>query len=501
MMKILKNLYSFIKDLRYTTKIILLLGVIILVPIVMVIPFPEDAKYIPAFLYTALIAVAVALLQTLVRIIAQKSGRQSRTKSRQHDIIAVVAIWLFSFLLGSLPFIFGGQLDFLDALFESVSGWTTTGFTMVTTPETMPHIFLFYRGFMQFCGGIGFVLLMLLFASGHDAMKFFSAEGHPDMLKANLIGSARTMMQLYAGFTLFGTLLYILFGMNWFDAINHSMSALGTGGFSTRTLSIGYYQSIPIEIISMFLMLSGATNFSILAILLKGDFRKLFRIGELRFVSVLMIIAIVFIALLGFGAVYSSLGESFRVTIFTAISAITTTGYSISDVAVWTPPMHIILIMIMLIGGGTGSTAGGIKYSRAYILCRSFTENLRAKFKPERAVSTFNIYKPQGKLEITQSEMLSIHHFTLIFMSSFFVGVLILTLGGMEIEEAMFEFASGIGTTGLSLGLTNADSSVLTKCVQIVGMLLARLEVYVVYIFVAAGVNSLHKKISDFRDR
>lgn len=481
------ELFSF-KKMDFTSKLFLLLGIIMLIPLIMLIPFSDEYIYIFCFLLPAMITMLIGLLINT----RTPNGNSPKFFGRPHETVVVVGIWMYAFLIGTTPFLLSDQLGFVGALFESVSGWTTTGLSVMDV-EATPNIFLFYRSFMQFCGGLGFVMLMLLFASGSSAMELFSAEGHPDKLEPNLRSTAKTMMFIYLGFTASGTVLYMLFGMNWFDAINHAMTALSTGGFSTRVDSIGYYQSLPIELITFILMLLGTTNFAILALLIKGDFKKFSRIGEMKFLFMLLIIAIPAIAFAGTYEVYSSFNESLRISAFQAISALSTTGFSTVTYDTWHPNMLFVMILLMLVGGGAGSTAGGIKFSRVYVLCKSLTHSLKTKFIPERSVNEDYIYKPQGKVYLTPKYVLEITRFAFAYIIIYMIGTLLITFAGVPIDKAMFEFASSLGTVGLSIGLTGVGTSSYILIVEIFGMILGRLEIFIVLI----SLISIFKKLID----
>ncbi|MDR1927233.1 MAG: TrkH family potassium uptake protein, partial [Oscillospiraceae bacterium] len=450
-------------------------------------PFREES----GFAHCSLIPAAVSLLCGLLLQLRAKRFPARRAAGRQQAVTTVIFFWLLMMLIGALPFLLGRQLDFIPALFESVSGWTTTGFTVMPDIDHTPHIFLFYRAFMQFVGGLGFVLLLLLFSGGRGAMGLFSAEGHSDMLEPNLVSTARATMYLYLGMVLGGAGLYVLFGMPWFDAINHSMSALGTGGFSPRSENIGYYESIPIEVVSIVLMLLGATNFAALALMVKGKLRKFLRLGEIRFFLVFLAAIVVLLAFLGLRGVYAGFGKSLRDSVFLAVSAVTTTGYSINTVDHWSPAMLFLIFVLMFIGGASGSTAGGIKYSRVYVLCKSFAVNLAGKFRPERSVSLLTVYGVHGKTRVSDAQLTQHQRVALIYLATFFLGAFLLTLDGMSLQDAVFDFASALGTIGLSSGRTGPQSDHYVLLVQIVGMILARMEVYVVYVFGAAGAQWL----------
>lgn len=483
-------------NIHFVPKLLLLVGAVFLVPLLMLLPYPQDLPFAAGFLAAAGGAVLCAvLLQLSYRLLPNWRA------SRQRSVVTVVGFWIFTMALGSLPFIIGRQLSPLQALMESVSGWTTTGFTAYADLEAVPRIFLFYRGFMQFCGGMGFVLLLLLFARGREAMSFYNAEGHGDLLEPNVVGTARAIMLIYLGMVFGGMGLYMLFGMNWFDAFNHACAALGTGGFSTRNANVGAFNSIPIEAVSIVLMLLGATNFAALALMIKGKWRNFFKLRDIQFFLLLVGAAVVVLTFLGLGSVYTAFGESFRQSIFLAVSTVTTTGFSISDTSAWPSSMVYILFILMFIGGASGSTAGGIKYNRIYILCKSFVHSIRCKFRPERSVNVLSVQGVHGTVRISAETLNQHQRVALIYLATFFAGSFVLTLDGIPMGDAMYEFASALGTIGLSSGHTGPNAGPLVLITQTIGMLLARMEVYIIYVFIAAGAREFWGALRRLRDR
>ncbi|MCI0502929.1 MAG: TrkH family potassium uptake protein [Fusobacteria bacterium] len=486
----MKFIYNYLKDMDFVSKLLILLGIVLLVPLLMLIPYPEDYIYASNFIIPALASMVIGVLFR-----SKKSGEyQSKFFGRNHESVVVVGIWLYAFVLGAMPFFLSGQLDFVNALFEAVSGWTTSGLSVMYLEE-VPRIFMFYRGFMQFCGGLGFVLLMLVFASGGSAMELFSAEGHPDKLEPNLRSTAKTMMYIYVGSNIIGVILYIIFGMPWFDAIFHSMASLSTGGFGMTSASLAAYDSLPIEIITIVLMIIGATNFAILALLIKGKFKNVFRIGEMRFFTVLLIIGIPLVAFTGIAGLYTNLGESFRIAFFQVVSGLSTTGFATVDFNTWEPNMLLIVIISMIIGGGAGSTAGGIKYTRIYALYKSFVFNVRKKFMPERTVNEAYIHKTEGKVYLSNGIMEEVGRFTFVYMVIYFIGVIMLTFADIPLDKAMFEFASALGTVGLSIGVTAPGTSNYVLIIEMIGMLLGRLEIFIVLVSVVAVISKTFGKI------
>ena len=178
-----------------------------------------------------------------------------------------------SILISAMPFYMTGLFSFTESVFEVTSGYSTTGFTVVNV-ETIPPIFLIYRSLLQFFGGVGFVLVLTSAISDRLNMRLYNAEGHSDKLVPNLIRSGRIILSIYVGYILVGTIFLVIFGMTPFDALNHAICAVATGGFSTKAMSIGYYDSVKIEVTIMILMLLGGTNFFVHLMLIRGKLKK-----------------------------------------------------------------------------------------------------------------------------------------------------------------------------------------------------------------------------------
>ena len=403
--------------------------------------------------------------------------------------------WCFAFFAGASPFIIGGQLSFLLAVFESVSGWTTTGLTVVDV-TSMPHIYLFHRSFMQYCGGLGFIIMIAMLVRGKQNMSLYNAEGHPDRLMPSLKKTSQTIFRLYSCFLIAGSLIYRVFGMRLFDAICHTMSALSTAGFTTQAHSIGEYNSLPLEIITVVLMLVGSTNFAILLLLVKRKFRQISRVSEVRFMAGLLIVFVPLSAFSLMSKMGLGLGRSFMNALFGVVTTFTTTGYSTMNYALWPPFALGLLVVLMIIGGSVGSTAGGIKLLRTYLLIRITKENVKGRISPARRVTAPVYYRAQGKMPIDNTLIKDTVGFVSCYIGIFIVGTLLLTLtADSSLFDAMFEFASAFGTVGISNGLTNAGASVGSLLILMVGMILGRLEVFIVFIGIFTGIKTLKRKI------
>ena len=421
--------------------------------------------------------------------------------SMQRSSLTVLFAWGWGILVGAAPFLFEARLSLPQAIFESISGWTTTGLSVLDVTVT-PFIFLFHRSFMQFCGGLGFVLMMMLLVQGKQSMNLYNAEGHPDKLKPNLRKTAQAIVLMYSGFLIAGTAAYVVAGMDVFGAVCHAMCSLSTGGFSTKLNSIGEYASFPIEAVTIVLMLIGTTNFAVLQLLVTGKWRQAGKVSELRFMFLVLLVSVPIVALSLISGLHMSWGEGFRRALFDTSSALSTTGYSSMSYTGWPPLALGMLILTMLIGGGIGSTAGGLKLSRVYITLRAVWQNVQKRFLPARSVQSAFYYKAQGRTLIDMPLVADTLGFVGSYLVLYVLGTLLTTVTAhCTLTEAMFEFASALGTVGLSIGLTGPATNTATLLVEMAGMVLGRLEIFIVLIGLFSGLRILRRKIGGYRVR
>ena len=475
-------------------KLMILIGLLLLVPLIILPFYSDEIGYALSFILPAISSIIAGFI--ICALFKQKEDMRIWNYNMQNGNLTVFFAWLYAFLLGSLPFVISKQLNFVGALFESVSGWTTTGLSVMDVSIT-PAIFLFYRSFMQYCGGIGFVLMMVVIIQNKQSSNLFNAEGHNDQIMPSLGKTARSILMTYIVLFIIGTLLYIAAGMPVFDSLIHSMSALSTGGFSTKVNSIGEYNNIAIEAVTIALMLIGTTKFAVLLLFIKRKFRQAFRVSELKFMFAVLCIFIPLVTLSLVYGVYINVGEAIRQSIFNVVSALSTTGYSTVSYANWTGFGLGMIIILMLIGGGMGSTAGGLKLTRVYLLFRTGGENIKKRLSPSGKVSAPYYYKAQGKTDIDGNLLFDNLGFAIIYLFIFIIGSLLLTVTeSCSLTNAMFEFASSLGTVGLSIGITNPATNAGTLIVEMFGMILGRLEIFVVIIGIFSAFSKIRKKIS-----
>jgi trk system potassium uptake protein TrkH len=463
--------------------LLMCVGVALLVPPLIIIAYPEEMAYAPSFAIPGLLALCAGLVLWK----GFEVDPSVASLGRHQALILVGVGWVMACAFGAAPFFLGGILYPLDSLFEAVSGWTTTGLSMVDV-TACPHIFLFWRSFMQFIGGAGLAVIMLTSIIGPKSGAIYSAEARTERLLPAIRNTVRMIVKIYMLYLIIGTVLYYTVGMSWFDSINHCMSALSTGGFSTQAGSIGTYHSIKIEGVTMFLMLLGSLNFAAHYLFLSGEWRKVLDDIELKvmYATVVMFLPIVLYGLITH--VYGSLTLAFRHAIFSVISAGTTTGFMLESgrgMGQFGPVVLFSLTLLMLIGGSAGSTAGGLKRYRVGVMAKSMLWGLKKRLLPESAVIGRRISHIGQEESITSDAFMDISLFVFGYMILYVVGVIIFLLNGYSIMEALFEYASAQGTVGLSVGLTGPNMPVLCKIAEIIGMVLGRLELWAVLILMA----------------
>ncbi len=469
----LRERYSII--MKYTGIVTIGIGFSLLLPL-LILPIYVNELY--QSIYFIIPSIAATILGYMMKNL-NKSKKQTTLTLPEGGII-VVLCWIIAILFSAIPFILSNQLNFTQAIFEVVSGWTTTGLSVVDVTKTS-NLFLFWRSIMQFFGGAGIAVVMLSSIIGPHGLSLYNAEGRSDKLLPHVVKSTKLIMSIYCGYIVAGIILYVLAGMPVFDAINHAIAALSTGGFSTKAGSIGEYNSLAIELITIILMLLGTINFAAHFVLLKGDIKRFFKIGETKFMFFLMSITIPVVSFLSLIKLFGSVSRSIRIGAFEIISAISTTGFSTVPYTNWDNFAIFIMILVMIIGGGAGSTAGGLKLYRVYLLIKSLIWDIKKYVSPKNSIKENFINRPDGRYYVTKDHILEVSNFTVIYLIIYVLGVIILIYHGYPLKDSMFEFASSLSTVGLSIGITSPDAPGMVLWSQIIGMMFGRLEFFVLF--------------------
>lgn len=451
-------------------------GLLTLVPLLWLPAFRSEGRLAHAFWVPA--AASVLLGITLAG--AFRRGRR-QTLTLTDGAAIVLLAWLYACLSGAVPFMLAQGTGFLHSLFESVSGLTTTGLSVLDVGSSS-HLVIFWRSWLQFIGGAGFAIVMMSAIIGPFAAALVQAEGHTQPLMPHVRSSAGAFLFIYSGYSVAGVLAYVLAGMPWFDAAVHSFSALSTGGFSSQPNSIGAYHSLPIELITILLMLLGATSFVLHHDLWRGHLRAPLRLPEPMLALGMLVLAVPLVAVAAARALPAGSWAAVRIGIFETVSALTTTGYTTTSYVRWSGLGVFVLIVLMTVGGATASTAGGLKQLRVYLLLKSVVWDIKRRFLPRNAVVYHSMPTSGGRAAVASEDLVQVANFAFLYLGTYVLGVALLLAAGCSLRDSAFEFASALGTTGLSVGVTSPASPPLVLWAEIGGMFLGRLEFLVVII-------------------
>ena len=467
--------------------VLLIAGFVVLSPLLLLIFEPQQLRFAAPYLETGIpLAVVGVLLRRLLR-------PKRKVISPANGMIVVFLSWTIVCVASAFPVMAATGLNFTQGLFESVSGWTTTGLSLVDV-EKVPRILLLWRSIMQLAGGAGLAIVMLAAFSLPVGAGIYRAEGKGEQLVPSVARSAKIVLLLYSGYAAIGIIAYVLVGMSPFDAVNQTFAAISTGGFSTHSASIGYWHSPSVEAVTIVLMIAGNLNFATAYLLVRGKFRAFFLNVEIRIFVVVLIIAIPLVLLFVTDSLYPTFSKAVRVAIFETVSALTTTGFSTVSYGNWKGAGWLILIILMLIGGGTCSTAGGLKQYRVYLLWRAMVWEIRRLIVPSRTVHEHRVWAGEFPIFPDQTAFLQAGIFTFMYLFLYFAGTVVMTLYGIPLKSALFEFASSIGTVGLSVGVTVPSLPAPVLWMQIFAMFLGRLEFFVAFGAVAALVRKLFRR-------
>ena len=413
-----------------------------------------------------------------------KGGERQLT--RRDGYVLVSFAWVAFSLFGMLPFYIGGYIpDIADAFFETMSGFSSTGATILDDIESLPHGILFWRSMTQWIGGLGIIMftIAVLPIFGVSGLQVFAAEASGpthDKVHPRIGITAKWIWSIYTGITTLLVCLLMLGGMDWFDSICHAFATTGTGGFSTKQASVAYYNSpYIVYVISIFMFISGI-NFTLVLLFVNRKFKKFIGNAELKFYfgSVVLFTAVIAIVLY-----YTSpmgMEESFRKSLFQVISLQTSTGFATDDYMQWTPVLWGLLTIIMLMGACAGSTTGGLKCIRMVILTKVSRNEFKHILHPN-AILPVRI----NKQVISPSIVSTVLAFCFIYISIIVIGTLLMMAMGVGAEESMGCVISSIGNMGPGLGETGPAYSWnalpdAAKWLLSFLMLLGRLELFTV---------------------
>lgn len=450
-----------------------------------------ETAMLGTFFLSMLVALCVGAVLYLV-------CRNAESSLHNRETLALVGVgWLLTAFYGALPYVISGQLSFMDAYFESMSGYTTTGATILADIEGMPGSLLFWRSFTHWLGGLGIIMLLIIvlpFLGAGGKLLYRSEMPGLDKssLRPRIKDSVAILLKIYITLTLIMTVLLMLAGMDWLDSMCHTFATLATGGFSTYNHSIAAFKSPLIEGIIIVFMIIAGTSFSLLFCLSRGDFRKFFANAEFR--SYIFILAISSLAisvslfamnqpapgLIGDSSAASNIWDHVRASIFQTVSIMTTTGFCTVNFDLWPEFSRALLVILMFVGGCSGSTAGGLKVIRILLLFKLAWGQLRRTFRP----NNIQILRVDDLIIKEEHQRALLAYFTT-YILIFALSALYLAFLGLPLVTGFTAVAACLNNIGPGLELVGAvenysfipDSG---KLLLALLMAMGRLELYAI---------------------
>lgn len=423
-----------------------------------------SAVYKDGFTSKLILSGIIVVLFGVITMLVTKNHRKEMNK--REGYIVVTLGWIIMALSGTIPYVMTGVIpSFTSAFFETMSGYTTTGATILNDIEIVPKGVLFWRSTTHWIGGMGIIVLAIAILPllGIGGMQLFAAEApgpSADKLHPRITDTAKRLWLIYFGYTVAETILLKVAGMSFFDAINHSMATLSTGGFSTKNASLAYWNHKPIiqYIIILFMFLAG-TNFVLSYFAFKGKVQKIIRDEEFKmyfkFIALFTIIAAVVIyfradlslSTIDHPMVWGRAESSIRHALFQVLTVVTTTGFITADYTLWTPFLLVMFFGLMFLGGSAGSTSGGVKIMRHLILIKNGFLEFKRALHPSAVLPV----RYNSKL-ISGDIVFNILGFFILYMLSFIIGAVVFSMFQLDFESSIGLSASSLGNIGPALG-------------------------------------------------
>ncbi|QDW74594.1 TrkH family potassium uptake protein [Lachnospiraceae bacterium KGMB03038] len=398
-------------------------------------------------------------------------------------MLIVALVWLLWSLFGALPFTISGSIpSYIDAFFETVSGFTTTGSTILTDVEALPQCMLFWRSFTHWVGGMGVLVFAMMLTSldKESGMYLMRAEvpgPEKDKLVPKMRESSRILYGMYLALSVIQVVLLFFGGMNLFDSLIHTFGTAGTGGFSNYALSVGHFNSAYIDVvISIFMILFGV-NFGLYFLLLVRDFKPVWKNEELRAYLLIIAIATLLIAI-NINGDYPNFMQSLRYSLFQVASIITTTGFATTDFNYWPMFSKWILILLMAIGACASSTGGGIKVSRGLVVLKTIKQSVKQLVHPK----SVSIIRLNGK-KMNSETLKNVYYYLMAYAVIAAGSVILVSLDNMDMETTLSAVMTTLNNVGPGFAVVGpmgsfADFSVFSKIIFSLDMLVGRLEIF-----------------------
>lgn len=411
----------------------------------------------------------------------------------RHAMVVAALAYLLVPAFSAIPFIIIQHMSPVDAFFEGISGWTGSGLSMIPYPENSSHAIQLWRSVIQWVGGIGVILLMvaILIRPGTSTYLMYQSEARKEKIKPSIRSTINMIWLLYVALTVVGVAMLVVVGMPMWDSINHSMTTLGTGGFSIYSDSIAHYHSVPIEIVIMFIMILGALPFAFIYKTVVQPKSLLPLDPQVKAFFIFIIIGVLLLTV----ELYTQqrhLLESLRIAAFQLISAITCTGLQSTDMTGWSQAALLIASVFMIIGGCAGSTAGGIKVARAVFLTSELQLWLKRTLMPRNAILMLKMGNKRLNEEVINKELAEASLISFLWVVTILVSVILLTHivpTTYDLSKVIFMVCSAQGNVGLWCGFLDSGFDTVGKIIFIINMWIGRLEIIPVTLLIRSLIK------------
>jgi len=477
-----KGRYNFPLVLRFLGKLLMFNGVFMLLCIWASIYYHDPKDVFPLFV-SGIITISLGFS---VYFVAKRYNLSSEMTKRDGYLIVTFG-WVLMAFSGSLPYLFSNTIpDLSSAIFETISGYSTTGASVITNIEGVNKDILLWRSLTQWIGGMGIIVLTvaILPILGIGGMQLFVAEApgiSPDKLQPRIKETARRLWIIYVLLTAIETVLLMYGGFSFYDALNHSFTTMATGGFSTYNTSATEFSPFIQYVLIVFMFLAG-TNFTLTYFGFRGKLKKIWENEEFRFYTIMIvsITTILTVVVYNSGWANGDFEQSFRDVLFQTISIITTTGFVSVDYTLWPPLVMMVIFMLMFVGASAGSTAGGVKIVRHIILIKNGLLGFKRQLHPKAIIPV----RLNGHA-VSESVVYTVLAFMMIYMMTFVIGVIILAALGIDFMTALGAVATTLGNIGPGIGTVGpvenfAHLSPTVKWILSFFMLIGRLELFTV---------------------
>lgn len=446
-------------------------GLTLVIPLIVSLIYSETLYALVFFLMAVIFTASFWAIQSLV---------PAKVCDTKHAVLSLAVIWIMIALVSVIPFIVYG-MPFVDAFFESTSGWSGTGLTMIQDPSILPHSISFFRGFIQWVGGFGMVILvLLLYEKPKTAYALFLAEGRFEDFCLDFVKIARIVVGIYVSYTILGIFFMWISGVPFFDAAVHILSIIATGGFSTNSVGIGWFGKWPM-FVAIIWMYIGGTSFLSHYSLISGRVRKFFRNPELRYMFAIFVVCSAIIGL----DLYLSHKAVYYHGVFYVLSAMTGTGagtpFAVSD---FPPASIIILTLLMISGPAYGSTGGAVKLWRSIIVISVIRREIKKPFMHPNAVMPIKM----GNNLIDEETASKVASFVLVYIFLILLGGIVFMFFNYGLVDSIFTVASAQGNVGLSTisGDIWFGMPYILKILLVIHMLIGRVEIFPFFVLLKA---------------